>query len=123
MSFSPCGPSNMTASWHEFAVTFFWNDRYYIRTEVSGIAVPNRHTAAHAHTPAYTHISKCSSWLVGTVVSAILLGQDGYQYVTFLIARFIIFGLIWRTERACELRSDFVILNIASVLSGVAFSF
>lgn len=51
------------------------------------------HTRTHQH----THIFRCSSWLAGTAVSAILLGQDGYQYVKFLIARFIIFGLIWRT--------------------------
>lgn len=83
----------MTASWHEFAVKFFCNDLCYIRTEISGMA--NCHAATHIH----THISKCCSWLAGIKVRAILHGQDSYQYVKFLTAKFIVLELIWVAER------------------------
>lgn len=60
----------MTASWLEFAVIFLWIDLHYIRTKISGIAMPNRHTATHI-----------SSWSAGSEVRAMLFGQVGYQQV------------------------------------------
>lgn len=52
-----------------FAVTFFfWNDRYYIRSEASGVALPNGHTAARAHTSMHTYIQTLQ--LVGWHASA-----------------------------------------------------
>jgi len=81
---------NTTASWYEFAVTFFWNDLHYVRTEIRRTAMPSWRTATHMNTP--PHVRSHKLRLAGNAVRDILLGQDGFQCAVFLIT--VLMGLM-----------------------------
>lgn len=75
----------------ELAVTFFWNDFHYIRTEIRGIAMPNWHTAKHTWSCCRTHSRfqmlqsvalHCGQHHTG--------GQVGYQHVKKCLFYFVL---------------------------------
>lgn len=97
MLFSPCGigpfQHHCVMAWVCGHIFLEWSRLYKNWNKWNSYA---KLTYWYAHTHTHTHCtSKCSSWSAGTAVRAILLGHDGYQCVKFLIAKFIILGLMW----------------------------